>query len=151
MVKSFSEFLSEGNMKWKAGGFPYVVDSNGKIRICLFLSNNSYYGGAAPQMSKGGADDGEKPIETAVREIFEETGIPISDLKKRVEFVVSKLFKGESVNYMMHCYSFKIDKEFPMKAMEEGKGVWLSREHALSKIRKDHKIFLETFLEKIDK
>ena len=54
-----------------------LLDESGRV----FLGNRIGYENAY-QMPQGGVDDGEKPLNAALRELFEETGIPAHDIKR---------------------------------------------------------------------
>ena len=149
IVKTFMGFLNEATT-WKAGGFPYYVDEKtGKVHVCLFLSNNPYYGGAKPQMPKGHPDAGEKPVDVAAREASEETGIPMNELRKGAIPLVSQKFKGEVSTYVMHVFGFRLSKKTKAKITDEGTGYWMELDDALKKMRNDQVHFLEKLKEKI--
>lgn len=147
-MKLFSKFLSESTA-WKAGGFPYFKDRNGQIYVCLFVSNNPYYGGAKPQMPKGHPDAGENPVDVAAREASEETGIPFKDLRKGAKPVTVQKFKGEVSNYNMHVFGFELNKKAKVYKNDEGEGVWLGIEDALKNMRSDQKQFLNKLYQMI--
>jgi len=46
---------------------------------------------------KGGPDDGEQPIQTAIREFTEETGIPNIDLKWGADFKETEIYSKSKV------------------------------------------------------
>lgn len=143
---SFKHYLKESK-KWRAGGFPYYEDENGDIHVCLFISNDPNYGGPHPQIPKGNPDPGENASQAASREASEETGIPLTDLRKNAQLVIVRSFKGQVADYDIHVYSFKLDRKIPARTTEEGKGVWLSLDRAMSSMRKDQRIFLQDFKE----
>lgn len=128
--------------KWKAGGFPMYKDPKGQLWVCTFVSNNPRYGGKRPQMPKGHPDAGEKPVTVGAREASEETGIPFKALMKNPISVSTKIFKGETHDYLMHVYTFKLDQKYPTKPNNEGKGLWLKYEDALMSLRRDQITFL---------
>lgn len=154
-MQSYSQFFQDLNyklppmkkkkrkMRWKSGGFPYYIDSeDGQVYVCLFISNDSNYGGARPQMPKGTRDDNESPLETGSREASEETGIPTRALKKRAHLLVAKKFRGETSTYIQYAFGFPLDKPYSAKRNNEGRGLWFRMEDALRLIRKDQKAFL---------
>ena len=145
-MKNFKEFLEENYNNWRAGGIPYYKDG-GDIRVCLFISNNPMYGGAAPQIPKGGADPNETPEQAGCREASEETGIPHSVLKKAKSHRLSKsTFHGEVEDYMFHVYAFELDKMHKTRKNAEGEGVWLYLEQALKHMRRDQRKFVEPLI-----
>ena len=97
-------------MKQDLADLPYrpcagimLASKDGKIFVGQRLDNDS---SEAWQMPQGGIDDGEAPIDAAIRELFEETGIA-SDLVDVIaqsrdehfydlpEELVGKLWKGK--------------------------------------------------------
>ena len=147
-MKLFSKFLSEST-SWKAGGFPYFKDRNGQIYVCLFVSNNPYYGGAKPQMPKGHPDAGENPVDVAAREASEETGIPMNELRKGAIPLVSQKFKGEVSTYVMHVFGFRLNRKIKATITDEGSGYWMELDDALKKMRPDQIQFLKKLKDKI--
>jgi len=140
-MKKFQEYINEST-SWKAGGFPYFKDNNGQVYVCLFVSNDPYYGGVRPQMPKGHPDPGEKPVDAAAREASEETGISFKDLRKGAKPVTVKKFKGETSTYDMHVFGFALDKKARVYKNDEGEGIWLKIEDAYRDMRPDQKQFL---------
>jgi len=54
--------------------FPYMIDSNGEILCCVFrrqIEDGGYW-----QAIAGGGEGAEAPLDAAIREGFEEAGIP---------------------------------------------------------------------------
>ena len=138
------------NQVWKAGGIPYVVDPNG-VFVCLFKSSDPTYGGAAPQLPKGTPDPNETPDETAVREVSEETGIPLPALKDHAHFVSKRKFEGQTMDYYFHCYGFPLPKIIATKRNTEGIGVWLSIDDARRTMRRDQRVFLDDLIKLLQK
>jgi len=134
-------------MKRKAGGFPVYIHPDGEISVCLFLSNDPEYGGDLPQLPKGHIDKGEGTNTAAARETQEETGIPLDALKKDYRLVTVRPFRGEASRYMMYVYAFFVDKKYPAKKNNEGRGLWLPLKKAKKIMRKDQRIFLKDLAE----
>ena len=127
---------------WKSGGFPIYTEENGQTWVCLFISNDSRYGGEKPQMAKGHPDNGELDMYTAWREIQEETGVSLKNIVEA--FPIGKFdFKGQVKDYVQYVWGFQLSEMRPAGETEEGKGVWLKLEDALEQIRPDQRVFLE--------
>jgi 8-oxo-dGTP pyrophosphatase MutT (NUDIX family) len=141
--------IIEAEGKWKSGGFPFA-QKDGEWFVGMFASNNPSYGGANPQMPKGHSDPGENFLEAGSREVSEETGIPLSRLRKNAVYVGSFSFKGEVSKYDQHVFAFKLDTIIPMSSNDEGKGVWIALKDAPKKMRKDQVRFLIKAAESIN-
>ena len=144
-MKTFSQHATP---QWRAGGFPFYRDGE-DVFVCLFLSNDPSYGGHDPQIPKGHPDEGENAVQAASREVHEETGIPLSDLRKKPSLVMVKDFVGEVANYKFHVYAFELPERIPAKTNAEGKGVWISLDYARRQMRHDQRIFIEEFAKKM--
>lgn len=143
---SFKEYTSRfldpsRKVKWKAGGFPYYRSKDDVIWVCLFISNDPYYGGPAPQIPKGHPDPGENPVKAAAREASEETGISTQILMKKPLKISMERFRGETGEYMMYVYGFEVDKPYRPKPNDEGHGVWVPIDWAIKNMRKDQRTF----------
>lgn len=136
--------------KWKAGGIPFFRDGN-DISVCLFVSNDPVYGGAAPQIAKGHADKGEDPLATAIRETSEEVSIPHVLLEARPTQVISSTFRGQVSDYMFHVYAFEVEGALTLTPTEEGCGVWLNFYDAVDQMREDQVRFLLPLISQIQK
>lgn len=141
--------MKEGVTKWKGGGIPYYIDAKGEIHVCLFLSNNAYYGGKNPQIPKGHPDKGDIPVDTASREAHEETGLPLDKLKKSAKKLSSDIFHGETHDYIMHVFMFKMDKMYKTSVNNEGEGKWFKIDDALKDVRRQQKPYLIKLKDKL--
>jgi len=128
-------------MKIKAGGFPFYIKS-GTLYVCLFKSNNDYYGGDKPQMSKGHIDEGESPLDAALRECHEELGIEKQWLENDAIFVDDFHFIGEVEDYTQAVFGFNVQCEKEVQIGTEGTGVWMEYAEAVKEIRTTQLPFL---------
>lgn len=119
-------------MKNKAGGIPYMKVGE-ELFLCLFRSNNPYYGGPLLQISKGGIDEGEDILTAAKREIFEEMGICVNKWDK---LVVKK--SSTKKPYNLHVYTFPVKEMSKPAITDEGTGEWVSINKFYDLTRKDH-------------
>lgn len=140
---------TERKLSWRSGGFPLYIDKKGIVYICLFISNNSMYGGSRPQMPKGHPDGNDTPLIAGSREVSEETGIPFDVLKKSAKLVGKQKFKGEVATYIQYVFNFFLDKQYKATKNNEGMGKWFNIKDALNEIRRDQKPFLEMSLKHI--
>ena len=78
------------------GIIPVSIGTNGDH---MFLILRAYKNWDFP---KGGPDDDEEPIKTAIREFTEETGIPNIDLKWGADFKETEIYsKGKVAAYFL--------------------------------------------------
>lgn len=127
---------------WKAGGIPYWIDIKdpNKIWVCLVVSTDPTFGGADPAIPKGEADFNEKPLECAIREVEEETGIE--------DFQSPMLLKSQRVaglyeSYTFHVFAMQCRSKSVLKKSVEGIPKWYLLEDALNCIRATHRPFLK--------
>lgn len=147
-VKSvISEDSPRRGPSWKAGGFPFVFKDR-NLFVCLVTSTDPAYGGPDPAIPKGHADIGERPEQTAKREVYEETKIPVSSLNNAIH-ISSETITGLTRSYEFHVYGFQLDDIIEPKPTEEAIGKWYPIDEALRVIRKSHKGLLLKFIEKV--
>ena len=93
-------------------------------------------------LPKGNIDSGEKPVDTAVREVFEETGLRVRPITKLadIKYVYqrkwsdnARIFKVVSF-YLMKYYSGQIGDIKPNMQHEVRKAWWVPLEEAAQKL-----------------
>jgi len=135
---------SELNMRYKAGVIPWLKDSTGNIVMLFVRSSDPAYGGPDFGIIKGGADEGEEPKQTAIREMEEEVGIKESSIKK-LTLISDDVIKGLLAPYKFYVYGaeassdkFKIDSHEIAEArwMSYGEYLKVGRKSQLSIVRK---------------
>jgi 8-oxo-dGTP pyrophosphatase MutT (NUDIX family) len=116
----------ETKLKYKAGVIPYVKVGD-EIEMLFVISSNPAFGGPDPGIIKGGADDGETPKETAIREMKEEVGID-ENLIVEVEEVFTDRLRGLVSEYKFHVFACQLDKkpELKIDTFEIGEAVWMT-------------------------
>lgn len=109
-ILSFDEFVNESwedidmNAKKNAAGVAIIWDD----KILLVHPTNASWQKSALGIPKGGIDDNEDPLDAAVRELYEETGIQVTkeDLNKEpyvCNFInASGVFKWQLVYFELH-------------------------------------------------
>jgi 8-oxo-dGTP pyrophosphatase MutT (NUDIX family) len=130
---------------WKAGGIPYCF-KDGELYVCLVTSTNPIFGGSHPSIPKGNPDNDETPIECAVREVTEETGI---EHFNNVTALASIQTKGVYDKYMLHVFAMQTTELSKLLPDYEGIPEWYLIDVAITKIRPEHKIFLTKLVEVI--
>ena len=73
------------------GIVPVAIGLNGEHMFLILRAFNNW------DFPKGGPDDGEQPIQTAIREFTEETGIPNIDLKWGADFKETEIYSKSKV------------------------------------------------------
>lgn len=127
---------------WRKAVFvvPYSIDKKGKKEF-LILKRKLHWTGW--EFCKGKIEPREKKIETAVRELKEETGISV--LKKDVvdhkisgRYLYPKNFekRPDKIGQTFHLFSVNVNKTDKIKfdPLEHNEHKWLSFEKAIKKI-----------------
>ena len=109
-----------------------------------------HLGGPDPGIIKGGADDGETPLQTAIREMEEEVGISHTLITSHTEIYSDKL-KGLSTTYQMHVFACKLESKpkLALDTNEISKAVWMTYDDFSANGRKSQLHIVEKCIEKI--
>lgn len=103
-VIGFNDFVNESKVK-QLGGVVILWED----KILLVHPTNSSWQKSALGIPKGGLNDGEEPIEGAVRELEEETGIKLSSSDLEPEgYSANKIENGKVISQMTY-YIKRID------------------------------------------
>jgi len=112
--------------KYRGGLLPYYIKDD-KVFFCLMIPSDPKFGGKEPQISKGGVDPGEKPIQTAVREAKEELGYI-----HKGSYKLEKIHEQNNITW----YCVKVDNtKLKSHDFETKKVLWLNAKKAYSVIR----------------
>jgi 8-oxo-dGTP pyrophosphatase MutT (NUDIX family) len=136
--------------KARAGLIPFFRDGNELVYL-LMVSSDPKFGGPRPMISKGKIEDGETPLEAAVREAEEELGF--KQRNSRGDFRL--LFDGRqelySGAYHLTVYGVEIQDryDFDKWCDETEYTLWLSLEEFRQQGRRDHIKFLEALEEQV--
>jgi 8-oxo-dGTP pyrophosphatase MutT (NUDIX family) len=108
MLKSFSQFENSQAQQNGAAGVAVVLQNEPKPMILLVHSTNSSW--AKPKLSipKGGIEAGEEPLEAALREMYEETGILIKPSQLEPGIQTAEVWKGTKFMYNLYYFVCKI-------------------------------------------
>ena len=80
------------------GIVPVAIGANGEHMFLILRAFKNW------DFPKGGPDDGEEPLQTAIREFKEETGIPHIDLKWGLDFKETEIYsKSKVAAYFIGC------------------------------------------------
>ena len=151
LLNSLLEYSIEDELalKFKAGVIPYVI-IDGKLEMLFVISSDPNYGGSDPGIIKGGADDGETPEQTALREMYEEVGIRKESIKSTTEVYSGKL-TGLSTTYQMHVFAVELEEKPNLKidSHEIAEAVWMTYNEFITEGRKSQREIVKKCVEKI--
>ena len=146
-MQSYLSYLSEKTTRWRAGGLPFF-QRDGQVWVCAFVSNDPAYGGPAPQLPKGMPQPHERPMEVAIREVSEETGIPPEALGTApFPLPIRTVTSWDGSIYDIHAHGFPVNRQYSTPPTEEGQGKWMTAEQALQTMRADHRVFVRDLLQ----
>lgn len=139
--------------KEKAGLIPYFVNSDGTIEMLFMVSSNSKFGGDKPMISKGGVEQGENPVDGAIREAEEELGLKVSNLKGEPKVLEQKKMVGDTEIYDFFCYAVEVkNKEDFGKFHYETKSThWMTNDEFQNVGRRNHRQYAQKLFDKIRK
>jgi 8-oxo-dGTP pyrophosphatase MutT (NUDIX family) len=135
----------------RAGLIPYLRGDDGVLRYLMMVSSDPKFGGPRPMISKGKIEDGETPIQGAIREAEEELGFKQRNI--RGEYL--PLFDGRqelfSGAYHLTVFGVEIQDryDFDKWCDETEFTTWMTLESFRVKGRKDHVKFVEALEEKV--
>ena len=124
----------------KAGIIPYYI-SNGRIEMLFMISSDPRFGGPDPMISKGHIDEGESPLQCAIREGEEELGLLRSNIREGSIHLISQgLMTGMDDSYIQFTYACQVlSKDAFVKPHYETKEtVWMTAEEFARKGRLIH-------------
>ena len=134
--------------KWKreisAGGIVYKKENNLVFILMIQTSGKSAETKKAWTFPKGHIDGDEKPEETAVREVREETGITAKIVEKLGSIKYTFLWEGENIFKIVTWYLMEYVSGDPSGhdyEVEEAKWIELSEVEPLLKYKTDKEIF----------
>ena len=129
----------------RAGVIPFLRCDDGSIRYLMMVSSDPKFGGPRPMISKGKIEEGETPIDAAIREAEEELGFK----QRNVRGDYLKLFDGRielfSGAYHLTVFGVEIQDryDFDKWCDETEFTLWFTAEEFKAKGRKDHVRFVE--------
>lgn len=129
----------------RAGLIPYLRDDDGILKYLMMVSSDPKFGGPRPMISKGKIEDGETPIQAAVREAEEELGFQMRNARGDLRLVFEgrqELFSGA---YHLTVYGAEVQSrwDFGKWCDETLYTEWMSLSEFKERGRKDHVKFVE--------
>ena len=106
------------------GVIPLIKDQLGQYRVLLILhSKGSHWG-----FPKGKANPRETPLESATRELKEETGLDIEVILSEVPITEQYQFRhrGERIVKVVHYFPALVKGELALQVEEVREAKWLS-------------------------
>lgn len=123
----------EKKMVYRAGLIPYVINEHRQAVMMFMIPSNAEYGGPLPQIAKGKVEEGETPLQAALREAKEEIGLFIGNVIKTEEV---GQFMGRTTVFVS---KIKDGSMFGEPSFETGKTVWLTLDQFVESGRELHK------------
>lgn len=137
--------------KARSGLIPYIRVGGDVPQYLMMVSSDPKFGGPRPMISKGKIEDGETPLEAAVREAEEELGFKMRNSRGPIHLLFEgrvELFSGA---YDLTVYGVEIQDryDFDKWCDETEYTLWMTLEDFRQNGRKDHVRFLEELERKI--
>jgi len=125
---SFKKYLENRDFSkiHRAGLIPVYMKDD-VVEVCLRTSSDPKYGGSDFQIAKGEIDEGETPMEAAIREAKEELGFTVNG--------APKLLWNDKKNRMHYFYIITDTKKLGQHDYETGKVEWWSLDKAEKDMR----------------
>lgn len=136
----------------KAGLIPYIVDTDGQLKMLFMVASDPKFGGSKPMISKGTIEDGETAEHAAVREAIEELGLKPENIKGNLIKVFEDKVTLRSSNYDLTIYGVEVYNKtnFDKWDYETLFATWMTQESFETKGRRDHKPIVNTLIEKLN-
>lgn len=113
----------------KVGIIPYYVNEDDQVVMAFMIPSDPSYGGDRPQIAKGEIDNGEAPLDAAVREGVEELGLRYNNMIfSTLKQVASGQCQGLYANYPIRVYAVRVKdrNEFDAPHFETKERVWMT-------------------------
>ena len=134
----------------RSGLIPFMKEGD-ELKYLMMVCSDPKFGGPRPMISKGKIEEGEAPLETAIREAEEELGFK----QRNARGAILPIFDGRqelySGAYHLSVYGVEIqDKyDFDKWCDETEFTLWMSLEEFKVKGRRDHVKFVEQLEAKV--
>ena len=131
-------------IKDRAGVYPVYTDDQGVTHVYLMVPSKEKFGGALPQMGKGGIEKGETPEQAAKREGWEELGLRDSNIES-MEVIATDTIRGKKEIYDITVFvaHIKDPDAFDPHGYEAKWSGWVSLKDAMKMSRKNQRHFLK--------
>jgi 8-oxo-dGTP pyrophosphatase MutT (NUDIX family) len=129
----------------RAGLIPYLRIEGAVPQYLMMVSSDPKFGGPRPMISKGKIEDGETPLEGAVREAEEELGYQMRNARGTLKLVFEGRVELYSGAYDLTVFGVEIQDryDFGKWCDETEYTLWMTLEEFRAKGRKDHVRFVE--------
>jgi 8-oxo-dGTP pyrophosphatase MutT (NUDIX family) len=136
----------------KAGLIPYIVDTDGQLKMLFMVASDPKFGGSKPMISKGTIEDGETTEHAAIREAIEELGLKLENVKGTLIKVFEDKVTLRSSNYDLTIYGVEVHNktDFDKWDHETLFATWMTLDSFDAKGRRDHKPIVKTLVERIN-
>ena len=126
----------------RAGVYPIYIDES-QIFVYMMVPSKKKFGGALPQMGKGGIEKGELPEHAAMREGHEELGLRASNVKKLRQLATDTI-EGKKEIYDITVFVAEVFEkdDFDPHGYEAKWSGWVDLEEAVKVSRKNQQHFL---------
>lgn len=106
--------------------------AEGRWDVFLIQHNRGHYWG----FPKGHAEEGETPLEAAMRELKEETNLDLVACLRKEPFVENYQFtvKGDRISKRVSYFAAEVSGTVILQSQEIQDGVWLSFSDSIEKI-----------------
>ena len=106
------------------GVIPLIRDPSGQYRVLLILHSKGRHWG----FPKGKANPHETPLESATRELKEETGLDIETILSSTPITEQYQFRhrGEHILKMVHYFPALVKGDLQLQVEEVREAAWLS-------------------------
>ena len=113
----------------KVGIIPYYVTEDAQVLMAFMIPSDPTYGGDRPQIAKGEIENGEAPLDAAIREGIEELGLRYDNMIfSTLRQAASGQCEGQYANYPVRIYAVRVkdQNEFDAPHHETKERVWMT-------------------------
>jgi 8-oxo-dGTP pyrophosphatase MutT (NUDIX family) len=154
MISTFTQFISEGQEFVRLAGVAIIFEN----KLLLIHPTNSSWQKSVLGIPKGHLEAGEDPMQGALRELFEETGIRLDSSQLNPEVETVDLYQGQEKSGQLIYFvcqisdlseigltSLRVDKS-KLQLEEVDWAGFLSAKEAYPKINRSQLIILDRHL-----